>query len=216
MNKTYLFSGTEWWLILIPTWIQHWDRAICLISLKPPFIFLEKQEISMLSAVFILQSWGVGGRVVGTSYIWHSADVHAEGPLFQRCQVYDLPPFSTKSIRQLISGFVCERPNFSDILVYAYIFRSEIFRRCLFSGYSMNWLRYLSVKLPAINGLKIKRQYMNRSIFWTIKYMNGFIFSKGQVYEWVRFWNTGSHTHIVNYAPAPKLPLPPPYPPTEW
>ena len=30
--------------------------------------------------------WGGGGWV--TSYIWHSTDVRAENPLFQRCQVY--------------------------------------------------------------------------------------------------------------------------------
>ena len=54
----------------------------------------------------------------------------------------------------------------------------------------------------------IKGQYMNRSIFQTIKYKNGsvcvrfffffffivFVFFKGQVYEWGRFRDTGSHT----------------------
>ena len=48
---------------------------------------------------------------------------------------------------------------------------------------------------------------MNRSTFWMIKYMNGSVFSK--VYEWGRFWNTGSHTRTKI---TPKLPPPPPTP----
>ena len=40
---------------------------------------------------------------------------------------------------------------------------------------------------------KIKGQYMNRSTFQTIRYMNGSVVFKGQVYEWGRFRNTGSH-----------------------
>ena len=40
---------------------------------------------------------GGGGRVI--SYICHSTDVRAEWPFFQRCQLYDWPPFSsTKNI----------------------------------------------------------------------------------------------------------------------
>ena len=35
------------------------------------------------------------------------------------------------------------KAHFSDIPVYAYIFRSDIFRGYLFSWYSVNWLRYL-------------------------------------------------------------------------
>ena len=39
-----------------------------------------------------------------------------------QAQVYEWPNFY---------GFLCERPHFSDILVYARIFRSEIFSRLL-------------------------------------------------------------------------------------
>ena len=46
---------------------------------------------------------------------------------------------------------------------------------------------------------------MNRSAFWMIKYKNGSVFFKGQVYEWGRFWNTGSHTRTKI---TPKLPSP--------
>ena len=51
--------------------------------------------------------WGCGGAGAGgggvgwgsvTTYIWHSMDVRAEWPLFQRCQVYDWPLFPEKSI----------------------------------------------------------------------------------------------------------------------
>ena len=36
---------------------------------------------------------------------------------------------------------------------------------------------------------------MNRSTVQTTKYMNGYVFFKGHVYEWDSFRNTGSHTH---------------------
>ena len=39
-------------------------------------------------------SGGGGGWVRGViSYICHSTDVRAELPFFQRCQLYDWPPF---------------------------------------------------------------------------------------------------------------------------
>ena len=46
---------------------------------------------------------------------------------------------------------------------------------------------------------------MNRSTFWIIKYIEWVRFFKGQVYEWGRFWNTGSHTRTKI---TPKLPSP--------
>ena len=68
-------------------------------------------------------------------------------PLFQRCQVYDWPPFFQQKVYEWpdFSGFLCERAHFSDILVhvYAHVFRSEISRGCLSSWYYMNWLWYL-------------------------------------------------------------------------
>ena len=65
-------------------------------------------------------------------------------PLFQRCQVYDWPPFFNK---KYMNG-----PIFLDSCVkgpifltswYMHIFRSEIFRGCFSSWYYMNWLWYL-------------------------------------------------------------------------
>ena len=99
------------------------------------------------------------------------------------------------------SGFLCERPHFSDILVYAHIFRSGIFRGCLSSWYYMNWPWYLCNN----------QQYMNRSTFWMIKYMNESVFSKARYMNGVGF-------EILARTPVPKLPLsylpPPPPPPT--
>ena len=150
---------------------------------------------------------GGGGSV--TSYIWHSADVRIAPfsalpsiwlvPFFQQ-KVYEWPDFS---------GFLCERPHLSDILVYAHIFRSEIFRDCLSSWYNMNWLWYLCNN-QQIMGTKSKGQYMNRSTFWMIKYMKGPFFQRPGI--WMgRFWNTGSHTRTKT---TPKLP--PPHPPPRF
>ena len=54
-----------------------------------------------------------------------------------------------------------------------------------------------------------------RSTFRMIKYMNGSVFFKDQIYEWGRFWNTGSHTRTkisTVTSPPPRLPPPPPPP----
>ena len=40
---------------------------------------------------------GGGGKVV-ISYICHSTDVRAEWPFFQRCQLYDWPPFFQQKV----------------------------------------------------------------------------------------------------------------------
>ena len=55
----------------------------------------------------------------------------------------------------------------------------------------------------------------NRATFRTIKYMNGSaFFFKGQIYEWGRFRNTGSHIRTTITLKLPPLPHPPPPPPT--
>ena len=68
------------------------------------------------------------------------------GPLFPALPGIWLATFFKQKVYESsdFSGFLCERPPFSDILVYAHIFCSEIFRGCLFSWYLKNWLRYLS------------------------------------------------------------------------
>ena len=118
-------------------------------------------------------------------------------PFFQQ-KVYEWPYFS---------GFLCERPHFSDILVYAHFFRSEIFRACLSSWYH-TWIDCDICLTTSKNEYKkIKGQYMNRSTFWMIKYMNGSVFSKARYMNGVGF-------EILARTPVPKLPLsyPPPSP----
>ena len=89
--------------------------------------------------------WGEGGRGV-ISYIWHFTDVRAEWPPFPALPGIWLAPFFQQKVYEWpdFSGFLSERPHFSGILVYAYIFCSEIFQGCLLSWYSINWLWYLS------------------------------------------------------------------------
>ena len=51
------------------------------------------------------------------------------GPLFQRCQVYDWLPFFDKKYMTdpIFLDWYMKGPTFSDIPVYAHIFHSEIF-----------------------------------------------------------------------------------------
>ena len=55
-------------------------------------------------------------------------------------------------------------------------------------------------------GIKIKGQYMNRSTFWTIKYMKGAIFSKDRYMNGVGF-ELLAHTLVPHLSPS--YPLPP-------
>ena len=117
------------------------------------------------------------------------------GPLFFNKKIYECPDFS---------GFLCERSHFSDILVYAHIFRSEIFRGCLSSWYYMNWLWYLCNNHQKMDTKKSKGSiWIGQQFGWSSIRVR---FLEGQVYEWGRFWNTGSHTRTKI---APKLSPPP-------
>ena len=120
-------------------------------------------------------------------------------PFFQQ-KVYEWPDFS---------GFLCERPLFSDILVYAHIFRLEIFRGCLSSCYYMNWLWYLCNNQQKM-GTKNQRAVYEKVNILDDQVYEWVRFFEGQVYEWGRFWNTGSHTRTKI---TPKLPSPRPLPP---
>ena len=62
-----------------------------------------------------------------TNYIWHSTDVRAEWPPFSALPGIWLAPFSEQKVYDWpdFSWLVCERPHFSDVPVYPYIFRSE-------------------------------------------------------------------------------------------
>ena len=131
-------------------------------------------------------------------------------PLFQRCQVYDWPPFFNK---KYMNGLI-----FLDSYVKGPIFLTSWYMHIFFAwrffeaAYPLD-ITWIDCDICAITSKKwvqkIKGQYMNRSTFWMIKYMNGSVFFEGQVYEWGRFWNTGSHTRTKI---TPKL-SPPPHPP---
>ena len=135
--------------------------------------------------------WGV------TSYIRHSTDVRAEWPPFSALPGIWLAPFFQQKVYEWtnFSGFLCERPHFSDI----HIFRSESFRGCLFSWYSIfSELTVISVWQPAINGYK-----KSKGSIWIGQHFR----------RWGRFWNTGSHTPTT-ITPVIRTPPPPARPPT--
>ena len=86
-------------------------------------IFTENNNKVAISKIALILKTSRGGGV--TSYIWHGTGVRAEWPPFSALpgiwfqqKVYDWPYFS---------WFLCERPHFSDILVYAYIFFAQRF-----------------------------------------------------------------------------------------
>ena len=115
------------------------------------------------------------------------------GPLFQRCQVYDYPPFFSKIGIWLTRFFfirMWKPPTpFSDIPVYANIFAERFFKAACSPG--IQWIHcYIflttSNKWPSI---------------WRV------FFFKRQVYEWGRSRNTGLQTRTTI---TPKLPPPPP------
>ena len=96
------------------------------------------------------------------------------------------PLFSTKSIwltRFFLDSYV-KGPSFLRIFFAQRFLEAscslglEIFYLPkLFSWYTMNWLQYWSNYQQWMGIKTIKGQYMNRSTFWTIKYMNGSVFS---------------------------------------
>ena len=149
-------------------------------------------------------------------------------PLFQRCQVYDWLPFLNK---KYTNG-----PSFLDSYVkgpifltswYVHIFLAQRFFETAYP-LGVTWIDYDVIYLcnnQQKMGTKIKGQYMNRSTFWMIKYMNGSVtnFSEGQVYKWGRFWNTDSHTRTKiipvmcrKHPPPPMLYPPTPHPLYDW
>ena len=126
-------------------------------------------------------------------------------PLFQRCQVYDWPPFFNK---KYMNG-----PIFLDSYVKGPIFLTSWYMHIFFAqrffeaAYPLG-ITWIDCDICVITSKKwvqkIKGQYMNRSTFWMIKYMNGSVFSKARyMNRW--FWNTGSHTRTKI---TPKLPAP--------
>ena len=130
-------------------------------------------------------------------------------PLFQRCQVYDWPPFFNKKYMNdpiFLDSYV-KGPIFLISWYMHIFFVQRFFEAAYLLG--ITWINY---DICVINSKtwvqKIKGQYMNRSTFWGIKYMNGSVFSKARYMNGVGF-------EILARTPIPKLPLsyPPPPPP---
>ena len=92
------------------------------------------------------------------------------GPLFQRCQVCDWPPFFDKKYMTdpVFLDWYMKGPTFSDILVYAYIFHSEIFEAACSLGiqYRLDCIFCLTTSNKWVQ--KINRQYMNGSLLQMI------------------------------------------------
>ena len=121
-------------------------------------------------------------------------------PLFQRCQVYDWPPFFNKKYMNgpiFLDSYV-KGPIFSDILMNIF-FAQRFFEAAYRLG--ITWIDCdicLTTSKKWVQ--KLKGQYMNRSTFWMIKYMNGSVFSKARYMNGVGF-------EILARTPVPKLPL---------
>ena len=130
-------------------------------------------------------------------------------PLFQRCQVYDWPPFFNK---KYMNG-----PIFLDSYVKGPIFLTSWYMHIFFAQrffeaaypLGITWIDCDICPTTSKKWVqKNKGQYMNRSTFgWSSIWMGPFF--KGQVYERGRFWNTGSH---VRTKITPKLPRPTTHP----
>ena len=130
-------------------------------------------------------------------------------PLFQRCQVYDWPPFFNKKYMNgpIFLDSCVKGPIFTTSWYMHIFYTQRFFKAALSSWYYMNWLIFV-YQTSNEWVQKVKGQYMNRSTFWTIKYMDGSVFSKARYMNGVSF-------KTLARTPVPKLPLsyPPPPPP---
>ena len=118
-------------------------------------------------------------------------------PFFQRNQVYDWPPFSTKSIWMTRFFWI---PMWKTQLFW-HPGICTYFSLIDFSRLLVLWV-YNELTASKSWVQKAKGRYMNWSTFRMFKYI-----FKGQVYEWGRFWNTGSHTYTT-ITPLPPYPTP--------
>ena len=93
------------------------------------------------------RGWGGGGGGCGELPFYGIVRMCVpNGPLFQRCQVYDYPPFSNK-MHMTDPIFLDSYVKGPTFLISRYMCVSVVqrfFRGYLFSWCSMNWLLYLS------------------------------------------------------------------------
>ena len=108
-------------------------------------------------------------------------------------KVHDWPDFS---------WFVCERLHFSDIPVYVYIFRSEIFEAACSLG--IQWID-CDICLTTSNK---KKKKLKRAVYEKINILDD------QLYEWVCF-SKARYMNEVDFEVLTRTPvphLPPSYP----
>ena len=140
-------------------------------------------EVRLYSEIsFLRRVGGGGGGVVGgggvTSYIWHSTVVRAKWPLFQRCQVYNWPPFFNKKYMNdpiFLDSYVKASPTPTPFLTswYIHILYSLLsdFSR-LFFLLVFNELTAIFFLLPAVNGYQKSKgsiwigQHLGWSSIW--------------------------------------------------
>ena len=95
-----------------------------------PGIMFRRIIVFVVSERFKGLGGGVGEAGAVPSYIYGIVRMCVpNGPLFQRCQVYDWPPFLDKMYMAdpIFLDWYMKGPTFSDVPVYAHIFHSEIF-----------------------------------------------------------------------------------------
>ena len=132
------------------------------------------------------------------------------GPLLQRCQVYDWPTFFKKKYMNdpIFLNFYVKDPTDLTSWYMHKFFAQRFFEAACSLG--IKWIDY-DICLTTSNKWvqKIKGQYMNRPTFRMIKYMNGSVFSKARYMNGVGFWNTCLHTRTKITPLFPPLPPPP-------
>ena len=149
---------------------------------------------------------GEGGGEGLTFYIWHSMNVRAEWTLFQRCRIYDWPPFLNKKYMNdpIFLDSYAKGPTFLTSWYMYTFFAQWFFAQRFFEvacSLGIQWID-CAICLTTSNKWvqKIKGQYMNRSTFRMIKYINS-VFSKA------RYMNG------VGFEKLTRTPSPPPPPP---
>ena len=141
-----------------------------------------------------------------------------KSPLFQRCQVYDWPPFFNKNY---MNG-----PIFLDSYVKGPIFLTSWYMHIFFAQrffeaaypLGVTWIDYDICVITGKNGYKKSKGtiWIGQHFGWSSIWMGPFFRRPGIWNEWGRFWNTGSHTRTKitpKLCPPPPPHTPPPPPP---
>ena len=157
------------------------------------------QRDEILRSCVVRPRGGVGGGGAVTSYIWHSTDV-----FFSVARYMIGPLFSTKSIWMARFFWIpMWKASFFLTSWYMHIFFAQ---RILEAAYPLGitWIDCdICVITSKKNGFKKSKGsiWIGQHFGWSSIWMGPFF--EGHVYEWGRFWNTGSYTRTKI---TPKLP----------